>query len=72
MIDLLGIFTLWCLHNFDNNRSNNFDENKRVLIQFFCIFAPINKKKYSIETGPLTFILMLKSYGLVVVGGGCT
>ena len=35
MIDLLGIFTLWCLHNFDNNRSNNFDENKREPIQFF-------------------------------------
>ena len=51
MIDLLGIFTLWCFHNFDNNKSNNFDGNKRVPIGFFFIFAQINKKKYSIETG---------------------
>ena len=31
MIDLAGIFTLWSFHNFDDNRSNNYDENKSTL-----------------------------------------
>jgi len=55
MIDLTGIFTLWCFHNVKNSIPNNvygYKSSKTFLgFVIYSIFAPINKKKYGIDIG---------------------
>ena len=51
MIDLTGIFTLWCFHDVKNSIPNNAYVNTRAPKFFLGIFAPIHKKKYGIDIG---------------------
>merc|ERR1719270_3380066 len=55
MIDMTGIFFLWCFHNVENNIPNNVYGQKSSKTFFwhiiYRIFAPINTKKYGIDIG---------------------
>ena len=55
MIDLTGIFTLWCFHNVRNSIPNNVYgyKSSKIFLGYviYSTFAPINKKKYGIDIG---------------------